>query len=116
MPNADFDIIIKKKHEQISLESLGLAQTILQGTIVRHCDYCNNRYNCYIQVPVKLRNKKTGKVVDGYRKEYICKKKDINKWAQAKDCKFFRQDLRVANDIVRSYGRNNFILWVKKNQ
>lgn len=116
LPNADFDIIIKKKHEQISLESLGLAQTILHGTSVRHCDYCSNRFQCYISIPVKLKHKKTGKIVDGYRKEYIYKKKDVNKWAQAKDCKFFQQDFRVANDIIRNYGRNNYILWNKKNQ
>ena len=98
------------------MESLGLAHTIIHGTIVCHCDFCKNRNQCYIPVPVKLKHKKTGKVIDGFRKEYIYKIKDVNKWSQAKDCKFFQQDYRVANEIIRSYGRYNYILWEKKKQ
>lgn len=116
LPNAVFDIVYKKKREQISIVSLGLAQAILHGTCVRHCGFCNIRYSCFFNIPVKLKHRQTGKDVVRYRKEYIYKNKDINKWVQAKNCKFFQQDYRLANEIIRNYKRNNYILWNEKDQ
>jgi hypothetical protein len=43
LPNALLDIVIRKPHNKISLESLGLAHVMVYGTYVRNCGFCNKR-------------------------------------------------------------------------
>ena len=115
LPNADFDIIIKNKNEEISLELLGLSQTILHGTEVRYCGFCNRRIGCKVSVIKKVVNESDGTVKDVKSITYADYLSNEDKWIAAKKCVNFKPNIYGCRSIIREYGEHNFILWEKND-
>lgn len=114
LPNAVFDITIKKTNDSISLDLLGLAQTMIHGITVRHCGFCNNRWRCVVSYDKNIIDK------DGNKKVVQCKVKPEKlsnemQWKVAERCTTYQPNISGCHKLIRQYGPQNFILWEKKN-
>lgn len=114
LANAVFDIIIKKRNDKIGLNLLGLAQTMILGTNVRHCSFCENRGRCVVTFPKKGIDEKDGKEKVVMVLQYPDKLSNEMQWKAAEKCETYRPNIRGCHKLVKQYGSNNYILW-KKN-
>ena len=114
LPNALLDIVIRKPHNEINLESLGLAHVMVYGTYVRNCGFCNNREKCIIQLPKYDFDKETGK-----ERIINCKFSPNQlsyeeQWLIARNCIKYSPDIKGCHYLIKVYGVRNYILWRKK--
>lgn len=115
LANAVFDIIIKKRNDKISLDLLGLAQTLIHGTHVRHCGFCNNRWRCVVTYEKNVTDKDGNKKVlhRNVKPDALSNKMQ---WKAAERCETYQPNIRGCHELIKKYGSQNYILWEKKNQ
>lgn len=116
LPNAIFDIIVRAKHKQISLEFLGLAQTMLHNIPVKNCCFCINRPLCTVTWNSTIKDEKDGKEKIVQHKKPASNLTFNDQWIAASRCRNYKRNIRGCHNLINDYGKNNFILWKKKNQ
>lgn len=109
--DAEFDMIIRKPNNNINLNMLGLAQTMIRGTNVYNCAFCRKYHTCVATITktgVDARSGEEKKVTNHYR---VTNLSDEDRWAIAPQCKNYIPNIRGCHDLIKKYGSHNFILW-----
>lgn len=113
--NAEFDIVLKKTSDKISLEYLGLAQAMILGTTIRHCNFCENCYRCTVPIQQRVIDKRDGKEKLIQQRVSPLQLSDQDKWSAARNCANYVGNRRGCFKLVKEFGESNFILW-NRNQ
>ena len=116
LSNALLDIVIRKPHNKIGLEWLGLAHVMVNGTNVRNCSFCYKRNKCIIILPKYVFDKSTGKKRIEYCQFSPNQLSNKEQWVVAEDCAKYSPNIRGCNDLIKKYGISNYIFWEKKKQ
>ena len=109
--DAEFDMIIRKPNDNINLNMLGLAQTMIKGTYVYNCIFCRKYHTCVATITKKSVDAQSGKerkVTSHYRATDFS---DKERWAIASQCKNYSPNIWGSHDLINKYGSQNFILW-----
>ena len=97
------------------LALLGLAQTMIKGTYVYSCTFCRRYHTCVATIRKKVVDAPSGEeriVTNHYR---VTGLSDEDRWAIAPRCKNYSPNIRGCHDLIKKYGRHNFIVWERNN-
>ena len=111
LDNTRFEITIVKPNEDIPTLMLGYAQCVVRGIRVRYCHFCINVHVCRRVIETQII--KDDKTNEEKTVQRIVSPNSIDfdrLWETAKQCNYFKSNVRECHDLIKKYGSHNFIV------